>query len=207
MRLLVVGATGPLGRDVVADAVARGHRVAALVRDAGRAALGDDVELVVGDVLAPASLSPAVRDRDAVICALGTASVRRRSTLLQDGTANLVAAMNAVGVGRLVCVTVIGTGASRANASLFQREVILRVLAPMLPDKEQQEQVVRASGLDWVLVRPPRFRPGPARGALRVAREGEPGRFGQVVRADLARFLVDCATDGTYAREAVVVGS
>ena len=142
-----------------------------------------------------------------MMCALGTSSPRRRSTLLGDGTANLVGAMREVGVRRLVCVTLLGVGASRANASLFYRAVILRVLAPMVPDKERQEQVVRESELEWMLVRRGRFVAGKPRGELRVIRKGERGRVGHVVRADLARFLLDCATSGTHVREAVAVGS
>jgi uncharacterized protein YbjT (DUF2867 family) len=207
MRILIVGATGGLGRDVVAEALARAHETAALVREPGRVALPETVEIVRGDVLDRSSLTDAVVGRDAVICALGTPSPRRRSTLLEQGTKNLVAAMGREGVRRLACVTLLGTGSSRANASFFYREVILRVLAPMLPDKEAQEEAVRASDLDWVLVRPPRFVKGKPRGSIRVIGEGERRRVGRVVRADLARFLVDCATDETYLGQAVAVGS
>jgi uncharacterized protein YbjT (DUF2867 family) len=149
----------------------------------------------------------ALAGRDAVICELGTPSPRRASTLLRDGTQNLVAAMTEAGVRRLVCVTLVGLGPSRANCSLFYREVILRVLAPMVPDKQAQEQVVRSSDLDRVPIRPPRFTEGRPRGTVKVIREGQRGRLGRVVRADLARFLVDCASEGGYSREALAVGS
>lgn len=145
--------------------------------------------------------------RDVVICALGTPSPRRRSTLLEEGTKNLIAAMGEQRVHRLACVTLLGAGSSGATPRFFYREVILRVLAPMLPDKEAQERAVRGSELDWVLIRPPRFVAGKPRGDLRVIREGQRGRVGHVVRADLARFMVDCATTNTYVREAVAVGS
>jgi len=207
MRMLVVGATGGLGQDIVADAVSRGHHTAALLRNPARATFAEAVEIVQGDVLHPASLTPAVAGRDAVICALGTPSPRTPSTLLEHGTRNLVAAMSELGVPRLVCVTLLGTGSSRANASLLYRTLILRMLAPMVPDKEAQEQVVRASDLDWVLVRPPRFAAGRPRGSVRVIAEGQPGRLGHVIRADLAHFLVDCAADSGYSREALAVGS
>jgi uncharacterized protein YbjT (DUF2867 family) len=95
----------------------------------------------------------------------------------------------------------------RANAAFFYREVILRVLAPMLPDKEAQEQAVCTSDLEWVLVRPPRFVKGKPGGSVRVIREGERGRVGHVVRADFARFVVECATTDTWVREALAVGS
>lgn len=207
MRTLVVGATGGLGRDVVAEALAGGHDTAALVRDPARAALPAEVELVQGDVLEPTSLIAALAGRGAVICALGTPSPRQRSTLLERGTANLVGAMREAGVRRLACATLLGAGSSRANASLFYRELLLRVLAPMVPDKERQEQVVRDSGLEWVLVRPGRFVKGKPRGELRVMREGEQGRVGRVVRGDLARFLLECVTSDVYVGQALAVGS
>jgi putative NADH-flavin reductase len=72
MRILVVGATGGLGQDIVAEAVARGHETAALLRDPSRVTFSEAVEIVRGDVLDLSSLTPAVVGRDAVICALGT---------------------------------------------------------------------------------------------------------------------------------------
>ena len=207
MRILIVGATGALGRDVVEAALQNGHDTGALVRDPARAELPEAVELVAGDVLDPSSLRTAVEGREAVICALGTQSPRGASTLLQEGTRNLVFAMDHAGVRRLVCVTLLGTDTSRANASFIYRQVILRALAPMLPDKQAQEDVVRSSELDWTLVRPPRFTGGKPGGELRVIAEGQPGRVGHVVRADLAGFLLDCATENRHLREAVAVGS
>jgi uncharacterized protein YbjT (DUF2867 family) len=72
MRLLVVGATGGLGRLAVAEAARRGHDVAALVRDPARANLPEPVATVRGDMLDPATLGPALAGKDAVVCALGT---------------------------------------------------------------------------------------------------------------------------------------
>jgi uncharacterized protein YbjT (DUF2867 family) len=207
VRILIVGATGALGRDVVEAALRDGHDTAAMVRDPARAELPEAVELVEGDVLDAASLRAAVEGREAVICALGTPSARRASTLLQDGTRNLVVAMDQAGVRRLVCVTLLGIGTSRANGSLVYRQVILRALAPMLPDKQAQEDVVRSSKLDWTVVRPPRFTGGKPGGEVRVIAEGQPARVGHVVRADLADFLLDCATDNRHLREALAVGS
>jgi uncharacterized protein YbjT (DUF2867 family) len=165
------------------------------------------VQITAGDVLKARSLLTAIRGTDAVICALGTPSPRRPSTLLREGSENLVAAMKQEGVRRLVCVTLLGAGPSRSSASFLYRTVILRVLAPMVPDKEAQEDVVRASGLDWTLVRPPRFTGGRARGSVRVIAPGQPGRAGHVVRADLARFLLDCASRDLYMRQAIAVSS
>lgn len=117
MKLLVVGATGGLGRVAVAAAVQRGHEVTALVRDPAASHLPESVLQVRGDVLDPASLSAAVARRDGVLCALGTPSPRKAGTLLADGTRNLVEQMTAANVPRLVCVTLLGAGDSKSNAS------------------------------------------------------------------------------------------
>jgi hypothetical protein len=93
------------------------------------------VRTVQGDVLKPASLDAAVEGRDAVICVLGTPSPRRASSLLEDGTRNLIEAMKRARVPRLVCVTLLGTADSKRNASPLYRSVIVRALAPMVPDK------------------------------------------------------------------------
>lgn len=206
MRLLVVGATGSLGRLAVAEAAQRGHDVTALVRDPARANLPEPVVKVRGDVLDPVSLGPAVEGRDAVVCALGTPSPHQASSLLEDGTRNLVAAMERASVPRLVCVTLLGTADSKRNASPLYRYIILRALAPMVPDKESQERVVRDSGLEWVLIRPPRFT-SQRRGQLRVLRPGDKGRVGHVSRHDLARVLIDVAERPDYLHQAIVVGS
>lgn len=206
MKLLIVGATGGLGRVTVDEAIRQGHDVSALVRDPAASGLPEPVQLARGDILAPATLPAAVAGRDAVICLLGTPSPRQPSTLLGDGTGNLVAAMTSAGVSRLVCVTLLGTGESKRNASPFYRQVILRVLAPMVPDKEAQERVVQGSGLDWVLVRPPRFTGGDG-GQPRIIRAGDAGRVGHVSRLQLARVVLDAAQRPDYVRQAIAVGS
>ena len=73
-----------------------------------------------GDMLDPASVESAVRGQDAVLSALGTPNPRKTSTLLSEGTKNLVDAMKRNGVERLVCVTILGTGDSgRRHGRLF----------------------------------------------------------------------------------------
>ncbi|MGH2851518.1 MAG: hypothetical protein ACRDLP_12970 [Solirubrobacteraceae bacterium] len=68
-------------------------------------------------------------------------------------------------------------------------------------------RAVRDSGIAWTLLRPPRFVGGGPLSSVRVFGEGEPGRVGHVVGADLAGFLMQCASEGRYAGQAVAVGS
>jgi uncharacterized protein YbjT (DUF2867 family) len=73
LTILVVGATGSVGRHVVAEALAGGHRVRALVRNPARARLPSDVDLIAGDLTRPHSLAPAVDGVDAVVFTHGSA--------------------------------------------------------------------------------------------------------------------------------------
>ena len=201
MRLVVVCATGGLGCAVLGSALARGHAVSALVRNPQTGDLPAEVRSLPGDVLDPASMEPAVGGRDAVVCALGTPSPRTVTTLLEEGTANLVEVMTRLQVSRLVCVTLLGVGQIRANTALLYRHILLRLLAPMVPDKQNTRSAWCAPPVDWVLVRPPTFVGFGSRGRVRVIREGAPGRVGLVIRSELADLLVDAAETDEYLRE------
>src|SRR5919199_3293242 len=108
-KLLVIGATRGTGRQVMQQALAAGHAVVALARDPARIDIPRDVptqrlSVVRGDVLDPASLAPVIADRDAVISTLGV-TTRAPTTLYSEGMRNIIQAMRATGVRRLVAVS------------------------------------------------------------------------------------------------------
>jgi putative NADH-flavin reductase len=121
VKVLIVGATGGLGMEMLRRAPERRHEATALARDPSTVQRQDErLQAVRGDVLDPASVESAVRGQDAVLSALGTPNPRKTSTLLSEGTKNLVDAMKRNGVERLVCVTILGTGDSgRRHGRLF----------------------------------------------------------------------------------------
>jgi len=116
MKLLIVGATGATGKEVVNQALTQGHQVAALVRDSAKASFAPSVKKAAGNVLNRDSLNRALDGRDAVVCSLGSAATGpfKEMTMLSEGTGNLVTAMLETGVLRLVCIT--GVGAVIASA-------------------------------------------------------------------------------------------
>ncbi len=208
MKLLIVGATGGLGKELVGRAPEEGHEATVLVRyPAKLGGWGERLRVARGDVLDPASVGSAVRGQDAVVSALGTPSPRKPSTLLAQGTKNIVEAMERRGVRRLVCVTILGTGDSgRRHGSLFYRLFVLGFFVrPMLEDKARQEAAIRKSNLEWTIVRPPRHKDEPGSGDYRVIADGE-GRVGKISRADLATFMLDQLEDHSCTRKVVVVG-
>jgi uncharacterized protein YbjT (DUF2867 family) len=192
-KILVLGATGGTGRQIVTQALARGHQVTALVRSPQKAGDLNGVRLVVGDVREAKVLREALRGQDAVVSALGTpASPFRDVTLLSSATRALVQAMKAEHVARLVAITGIGAGDSRGHGGfLFDRVIFPLLLKKVYADKDRQEAIVRDSGLDWVLVRLTILNDKPGGGVVRALTDLSGFCGGSISRQDVATFVLD----------------
>jgi len=156
--VLVFGATGKTGRQVVSQALSRGWRVRAFVRDAAKLALSHErLEIAVGDMGDRASIDRALAAPvDAVVSALGVYS-KEPTTVLSDGTRHIVAAMRAAGPRRIVVVSSLGAGDSSGQGSFMVRMIQRFILKQVLIDKTRQEQVLAESGLEWTSLRPPQL--------------------------------------------------
>ncbi|WP_298887208.1 SDR family oxidoreductase [uncultured Bradyrhizobium sp.] len=192
-KILVLGATGGTGRQIVRQALARGHQVTALVRSPEKAGDLNGARLVVGDVRDETTLREALRGQDAVVSALGTpASPFREVTLLSTATRALVKAMKAELVSRLVAVTGMGAGDSRGHGGfVFDRLIFPLLLKKVYADKNRQEAIVRDSGLDWVLVRPAVLNDKPGRGQVQALTDLSAFHGGSISRQDVATFVLD----------------
>jgi uncharacterized protein YbjT (DUF2867 family) len=207
MNLLIVGATGGTGRQLVTQALERGHRVTALVRRPPRAEARPGVTTIVGNVLDPASLDRAVRGQEAVLSALGHKRWLGPTRILSEGTRNLIAAMGRHGVRRFVCETALGISDSWWQAGLYYTLFVRPVILPFyFWDKVRQEAVIRASDLDWTIVRPGALTNGPKRGRYRHGpRVGHWLWTVRISRADVAAFMLDELTDRRHVRATVGV--
>ena len=150
MKVLVVGATGQTGQQITRQLSARGDEVTvrAMVRDRSKANFSNAVEVVVGDVLKPETLSAAMAGCDAVICATGAApSFDITGPYQVDfvGTRNLVDASKAAGIERFVIVT------SLCVSKFFHP---LNLFWLVLYWKKQAENYIVNSGLTYTIVRP-----------------------------------------------------
>jgi uncharacterized protein YbjT (DUF2867 family) len=210
MKILIIGATGPTGREILRQAVALGHVVTALVRDPAKADFGPTVQKAVGNVLEAATLEKALSGQEAVICSLGSGATGpfKEMTMLSAGTRNLVAAMKSQGVGRLVCITGVGAGESKGHGPWYYNWLIQPLLLRgVYEDKTRQEAIVRASGLVWTLVRPAILTKDAARGESAVrALTRLPGiHVGTIGRADVAAFCLRELADRHYQYQAPVI--
>lgn len=200
-RLLVVGATGGTGRQLVAQALERGHEVTALVRDPARLHVDHPhLRVVQGDVLDAAAVDRAVQGQDAVLSALGHNRYFSPARILSEGTRNIVRAMEAHGVRRFVCETSLGIGDSAGRMGLYYTLFVIPVILPFyFWDKTRQERIIEASTVDWVIVRPGALTNRQARGAVRHGRSvGHVLWTVSVPRADVAAFMLDQLTSDTY---------
>jgi putative NADH-flavin reductase len=194
--ILVIGASRGIGNETVKRALGDGHRVRALARSAQTISIDHpNLEKRAGDALNPADVMSAVSGVDAVIQALGESKALqvlvRGTTLFSKATRILVDAMRAANVARLLCVTGLGAGDSRGHAGFLYDGIIFPLLLKRIyDDKDVQEQMIRASGLDWTIVRPGLLTNGPATGKARALVQSKDWRAGSVSRADVAEFLM-----------------
>jgi uncharacterized protein YbjT (DUF2867 family) len=158
-QLLILGGAGRTGQTLLQQALDRGYRVTALVRDP--TALGAishaALNVVKGDVRDVELLEQLLGSGvSAVLSTLGI-FIKKPGTPTADMTAPLLAAMNRQQVRRLVCMSSLGVGDSKGLGNLTVRVVTGYVLRHVLVDKQCQEKLIEHSGLDWTIVRPPRI--------------------------------------------------
>ncbi|MEU7769016.1 SDR family oxidoreductase [Nocardia sp. NPDC049190] len=202
MRIAVFGATGTVGRLVVEQALRQGHEVTAFTRSAtGITQRHERLHVWEGDVLDTNSVERAVRGRDAVLVSLGNG---RKGVVRAEGTKAVIAAMERTGVRRLICQTTLGVGDSRGNLNFLWKYVMFGLLLRQAyADHVRQEAYVRASDLEWTLVRPSAFTDGPRTSDYRRGFPAEErGLTLRISRADIADFMVEQLTDATYVRRA-----
>ena len=194
--VLVIGASRGIGLETVKAALAAGHRVRALARGAAAIAVEHaQLEKVAADALNRSAVTRALAGVDAVIETLGAphdfGTLLSGTRVFSAATRLLIDAMRETGIRRLVAVTGLGAGDSRGHGGLLYDAIAFPlVLKRIYDDKDVQEQMIRASGLEWTIVRPGLLRSGPATGRARALTDPRDWTAGSVTRADVAGFLV-----------------
>jgi putative NADH-flavin reductase len=196
MKLVVLGATGATGLEIVRQSIERGHSVTAFVRSPGRLKpFRDRITVEQGDLLNSAELEKVIQGHDAVLSGFGprVPVSKAVANLLQQFAVALTSAMLHARVKRVVVESV---------AFLFRDSIVPptylfgRLFFPgIVADSSAMERVFRKSQLDWTIVRPPRLTDKPYTGKYRVGEDHLP-RFGFTIsRADVADFLVKAVDD------------
>lgn len=190
-HVLVFGATGSLGVEIVQDLVARGDKVTAFVRSSSDRSTIElpGVDFAVGDVMDPASIAAAFQqgDYDAVISTIGAA---REANVDYQGNFNIFTAAKDAGVLRVIMISTIGAGDSNQATPLISRIALSNVL----PQKTRAEEELRASGLKYTILRPGGLPPGIIETGGGLLSE-DISTMGFIKRPDLARLVVGVLDD------------
>jgi putative NADH-flavin reductase len=205
MRLLVFGASGKTGREVVRQALARGFDVTGFVRDTARLPLAHaNLRLVKGDITDPKAVARVVSGHTGVISTLGVGTPLRHDPRVIEGVRTIARACEHASIERLVYLSTIGVRQSRDDAGRVLSWLATTLVRHETADHEIKEAVIAESFVDWTIVRAPMLTNGRLTAAYRVgdairARSPLP----MMSRADVADFLLRQLTDAAFIRKAV----
>lgn len=196
MRVAVVGSTGRTGKQVVSQALARGHQVIAVARHPNAVASGDSRQVsIAGDVLDRNSMIRALADAEAVVSTLGIGASRKPTVVYSQGTANILRAMEEHSIRKLAVISAAPVG-DRTEQPLLQRLIVLPILECIFgatyDDMRRMESELDRSDLDWVSLRPPRLLDKPKIGSYRLDANQMLPKARSITHADLAAALLDC---------------
>ena len=205
MKILVIGATGATGQWLLQDSLAKGYEVTALVRKPAAWQAPAGVRVFQGEARDLGSLEAALEGQDAVLSAFGPRSMKA-DDLQEVFMRNLLAAMQAKGVKRLINLSALGAGDSFGESPFFMRWILVPLLLKhVFADKNRGESLLVASGLDYVNVRPGRLLNSPARGGIKATLKGK-GLRPEMTRQDLSKFMVAQLTENTWLRQSPLIG-
>ena len=203
MRLFILGATGRIGRQLVDQALERHHHVTAFVRSPQKiCAARVGLTIIEGDVQNTNAISAALAGHDAVLSSLGPPGPAR-NTITSDSARATVTAMQTVGLRRLI---VVGVAALFPDIGMFGRALRNTLLRNIANDSAEMERIVKASDLDWTIVRPPRLTNGTRTEHYGIADDHLPfgtGANAIVSRADVAHFMLEEVEEPGHMREVV----
>jgi putative NADH-flavin reductase len=211
VKLTIFGATGSTGTALTAQALAAGHDVTTVVRDASRMAIPAHPRLrvVTADVMDPASIAEATEGADAVISTVGPRGTGP-TTVIEDSVHSIVLAMEKTGARRFVEVS--GSIVADEGESLYMRYLVKPLarrtfLRHVCADMRAGENEIRHSDLEWTIVRPPALNDKEATGSYRTAIDQNLPHGFTVSRADLATCMLGLVDDRASVRRHVAIAN
>lgn len=211
MKLAIFGASGGTGKHLVRQAMSRNHDVIAVVRRPDALALTDErLSIRQGDVLDAASIPRAIEGSEAVISTLGVGVQRAPTTIYSEGIFNIVAALPAAGISRLIAISAAPAGPWN-EVSAFERRIfyplLQRFFGANYDDMRRMEEVLIHSQVEWTIFRPPRLTNHEATQNYRTSTSGALPHARTITRSDLATAMLDAVTDNSLIRRVVAIAN
>ena len=206
MQLMIFGATGGVGSEVVKQALERGLEVSAFVRNPGKLRLThENLTVIEGDVLDATFVAESLLGHDAAICTLGGAM--SKDHFLSRATKAIVGGLEQQGVKRFIVNSTMGVGDSAKQLSLAAKVFVKTVIRAAVAEHARQEEVVRNSSLDWTIVRPGGLGNGGKTGLYQTSSDPDKTLSGTVARADVAHFMLELLDNvDVYQKAISIVG-
>ncbi|XP_035219999.1 flavin reductase (NADPH)-like [Stegodyphus dumicola] len=195
-KVIIFGASGNTGLATVEAALKSGYEVTAFVRDKSKLGTVVPNHVVEGDVLDKEGVETGIKGHDAVIVVLGTRNDLSPTTVMSDGTKNILEAMKKHDVKRVSCCI--------SSFLFWPREKVPKPYIPVTEDHERMLEALKASDREWVAVLPPHIAEEPAKGNYEIKNEAPVGRV--ISKYDLAEILVKCLTAEEHIGHYVGIG-
>jgi len=205
--IALFGASGATGQAIAELAGSRGYGIRAFVRSEGCMPDRNNLVEIVGDLGNPGDVGAAVDSADAVCCVFGPRPPYE-DIFCRAGTQVITACMKERGVRRLLCQTGAMVGYYPANRTLpfrLMKSIYGWRMRDSAADRDGQEEVVKLSGLEWTLVKPPRLTHRKGIGQYRCGPGVKVGLLSQISRHDLAAFTLDILERKKWLSTAVFV--
>ena len=192
-NILVFGASGGTGLEVVEQALEAGHKVTAILRQPDKFPIRhEQLRIIKGDVLNPLTYENTFFGIDIVISCLGTRN-REATVVYSQGVSNIMQAMQKVDIDRIICISA-GAVEIAPNTSFLMRFLIKNILQKLFKysyaDMLLMEGVLLGSNLNWTVIRPPRLLNGDRTGKYRTSINEFIPHMSTLTRADLADFII-----------------
>jgi putative NADH-flavin reductase len=200
MKILIFGASGATGHNLVSQAIIQKHIVSAFVRSPSNLKIDSDkIRIVKGNVIDYETVANAVTNQDAVLSALGASGPFRRDYTLITGVQNITRAMMERGVRRFIYQSYLGVKEDRRELGFVINYILPIVLRNIILDHEAKESIIVNSDIDWTIVRCPILTNGSFTGSYR---DGEhvtsTSLLPAISRADVAEFMLKQLADDKY---------
>jgi putative NADH-flavin reductase len=197
-KIIVFGATGGTGLQVVQQALSAGYKATVVVRNPDAFTISHkNLEVIKGDVLQPGTFENSFNCKDAIISCLGSKAMRQ-TVIYSKGISNIINAMRKAGINRVVCISA-GAAVIPPKSSFLIKFVVKntlqRIFRYMYADMLLMEKILSESNLNWTVIRAPRLTNGPLTGKYRIAPEDLLAIQSKLSRADLADCIIKHLTD------------
>jgi putative NADH-flavin reductase len=206
MKILILGATGRTGQQLVLQSLAQNYEVTALARDPSKITINHPILTVIkGNVLDKKLLTQIIEGKDAVVSSLGSGNSLKSRDLIANAVDLIIPSMLANEVSRLIFLSAFGVGESFVQANFIQKLIFRVPLKNIYSDKEKGEREIRKSRLNWTIVYPVVLTNKSLTGTYKVGEKIPMKGLPKISRADVAEFMIRQLTDDSYIKRSPII--